>query len=204
MNGGDANALARLLEVVAADRDARCRALVEPAASAASALLADALTDVRCQLRQALAAERARLAAERAAAAARRDAAVRYRAQRLAQCAVDAGLARLAPALQRRWDEAATRQRWVAEAFRIARQRLPATGWCVRHPAGVAAAETAAWLRELADAGVADACCEVATEISAGIEIRVGDACLDATAACLAADRAAVAGRLLQLWEEAS
>ncbi|QRJ62260.1 hypothetical protein [Azospira restricta] len=206
MSGDDAitRARARLLAAIAADRDARCRAILEPAAAAAEALLAAALADARRELRRALVAERTRLAGERAAAAARRDAAGRSRAQRLALGAVAAGLDRLAPALQRRWDDAATRRRWVAAACRIARQRLPAAGWQLRHPAAVAAAEVADWLRGLAAAGVADVRCEAAAEIAAGIEIRVGDACLDATAAGLAGDPAAVAGRLLQLWEEAS
>lgn len=206
MSGDDATARgrARLLAAVAADREARCRAILEPAAAAADALCAAALADARRELRQALAGERARLAGERAAAAARRDAAGRSRAQRLAQLAVEAGIAQLAPALQRRWDAAETRRRWVAAAFRVARERLPAVGWRLRHPAGVAATETAAWLRELAAAGVADVRCEAAAEIFAGIEIRVGDACLDATAAGLAGERGAVAGRLLQLWAEAS
>lgn len=196
-------ALARLLGVIADDRAARCRDLLEPAEREASALLAEALAAARRQLRQALAGERERLRAERAAACARRDAALRARAQRLALLAVADGLEQLVPALQRRWAEAAARQRWVAEAFRLARQRLPAAGWCVRHPGDLAAAEAAAWLQQLAAAGITGARCEAAAEIAAGVEIRVGEACLDATLAGLIAERAPVAGRLLHLWETA-
>lgn len=197
-------ALARLLAVIAADRDARCRAILDPADTESQALLTSALAATRRRLRLALADERERLRAERAAACARRDAALRGREQRLAQLAVDAGLARLAPALQRRWAEAATRWRWVAEVFRLARERLPPAGWCIRHPADLPAAEALAWQRELAAAGIADVRCEAAAEIAAGVEIRVGNASLDATAIGLAVDRATVAGRLLQLWGETS
>ncbi|MBI2305862.1 MAG: hypothetical protein HYU78_01035 [Rhodocyclales bacterium] len=193
-------ALTRLLAAIAADRDARCRAILDPADAESRALLASALAATRRRLRQALAGERERLRAERAAACARRDAARRERGQRLAQLAVEAGLARLVPALQRRWADAATRRRWVDEVFRLARERLPPAGWCVRHPADLPAAEAQSWQRELTAAGIAGVCCEAAAGIEAGVEIRVGNACLDATAAGLAADRATVAGRLLQLW----
>ncbi|MBD5805251.1 hypothetical protein AZOA_47010 [Azoarcus sp. Aa7] len=204
MNGADATARARaaLLEVVAADRDARCRAILAPAEAEAAARLAAALQATRRGLRRALAGEREALRAQVNAALAQRDAALRQRHQRLAQAAVDEGWALLASALCRRWQEPQTRQCWIAAALDVARARLPPGGWSIRHPPGMAPAETAAMQQALAAQGVSDARCEAAAGIAAGIEIRVGDACLDATVDGLLADRAAVAGRLVHFWEE--
>lgn len=198
-----AEALAGLLAVVAADRAARCREILAPAEAAAAALLAEAMRATRCELRRVLHEERARLRAQLDAARAELDAARRRREQRLAQAAVDAGWALLAPALERCWQEPDCRRRWIAAALAVALARLPPTGWRLRHPPGLAPAEAAALLAELAAAGVADAQCVAAVDLAAGLEIRAGDACLDATADGLLADRAAVAGRLLHLWAAA-
>lgn len=197
-----ASALAALLAVVAADREARCREILAPAEAAAAALFATAVVSTRRGLRRALVGERGALQARLDVACAQRDTALRQRRQRLAQVAVDEGWALLAPALCRRWQEPQRRQRWIAAALAVARARLPPGGWCIRHPPGLAPAEAAAMLRELAAQGLADVRCEAAANIVAGIEICAGEARLDATAAGLLADRAAVAGRLLYFWDE--
>jgi hypothetical protein len=198
-----ADALAGLLAVIAADRAARCRDILAPAEAAAAARLAEALRATRTELRQALKNERRRLQAQLDAARAELDAARRRRDQRLAQAVVDAGWALLVPALVRCWQEPACRRRWIAAALAAARARLPPADWRIRHPPGLAPAEAAMLLAELAAAGVAGAQCEAAVDLAAGLEIRAGDACLDASAAGLLADRAAVAGRLLYWWERA-
>ena len=207
MTGADADTLARaraaLLEVVSADREARCRAILAPAEAAAAGRVETGLMATRRALRQALAGEREALRARLDAALAQRDAARRQRHQRLARASAEEGWALLASALYRRWQTPESRQRWIAAVLEVAGTRLPPGGWCIRHPPGLAAAETAAMQQALAAQGVADARCEAAADIAAGIEIRVGDACLDATVDGLLADRAAVAGRLVHLWEEA-
>lgn len=207
MTSADADALVRaraaLLEVVAADREARCRAILAPADAAAAARVEAGLRAIRRGLRQALADERAALRARLDVALAQCDAARRQRHQRLAQAAADEGWTLLASALCRRWQRPESRQRWIAAALEVAGTRLPPGGWCIRHPPGLAAVEAAAMQQALAAQGVADARCEAAADIAAGIEIRVGDACLDATVDGLLADRVAVAGRLVLLWEAA-
>lgn len=208
MTGADADtdtlerARAALLEVVAADREARCRAILAPAEDAVAARVAAGLQATRRALRQALAGEREALRARLDAAQAQRDAARRRRLQRLAQAAADEGWALLASALGQRWQTPESRQRWMAAALEVARARLPPGGWCIRHPPGLAVAETEALRQSLAAQGVSDVRCEAAADIAAGIEIRVGDARLDATVDGLLADRATVAGRLVHLWEE--
>lgn len=197
-----ASATAGLLAVIAADREARCRALMEPAELAAAATLATAVAATRRALRQALVGERARLRAQRQTARAQLAAAERQRCQRQAQAVVDEGLALLLPALCRRWEEPSCRERWVAAALAAALARLPPRGWCLRHPPGLSPAEAAQMLRQLAAAGVAEARCEADPNLAAGIAIGAGDATIDASAEGLLAERAAVAGRLLYFWAE--
>lgn len=196
-----ADALAALLAAVAAEREARCRALLAPAEAAAATLLAEAAVSIRRDLRRALREDRARRRAQRDAARAELDAALRLRRQRLAQAAVDEGWARLPAALLRCWQEAPCRARWIAAALDAARARLPPAGWCIRHPPALAPAEAAALRGDAAALGVAEAYCAADPEIAAGIAIVAGDARLDASVAGLLADRATVAGRLLYLWE---
>lgn len=206
MSGADATERAReaLLALIAADREARCRAILAPAEEAAAARVAAALRAARDALRRGLASERAAMRAQLDAARAQRDAAVRERHQRIVRAVVAEGWPLLAAALGRRWEAPRSRQRWIAAALDAACARLPPRDWCIRHPPGVSAAEADAMGRRLAARGIAGVRCEAAAEIAAGLEIRVGTACLDATVAGLLADRAAVAGRLVQRWEEAA
>lgn len=200
-------AVAALLEVIAADRETRCRAIVAPAEQAAASEIAAALAATRRQLRQTLQNERARLRAERQNGQAQLAAALRQRQQHLAQTAIDQGLALLRPALLRRWQQPRCRQRWIAQALAIALRRLPPGNWCIRHPPGLAADELADEFanisRQLAAAGIDDVRCELAAELVAGIEVVAGDARLDASADGLLADRATVSGRLLHFWSAA-
>jgi len=201
---GTAEALATLLAVVAADRDARCREIRVPAEAAAAARLTEAAASTRRELRRALVGEREALRAQLASARTRRDAALHERRQRLAQGALDEGWTMLAPALGRLWRHPARRERWIAATLVAAHARLSPGPWTVRHPPGLAPEELEAMRGEFAARGVGDIRCEADPRIEAGIEIRAGNARLDATVAGLLADRAAVAGRLLYFWEEAA
>lgn len=198
-----ADALAALLAVIDADRAARCREILAPAEAAAAALLAEATRETRRALRQALRADGRRRRAQLDAARAKVEAAHRQHRQRLAQAAVDEGWALLAPALERCWQAPDGRRQWIAAALAVAQARLPPSGWQVRHPPSLAPDEVADLLADLAAAGVAEARCESAVDLAAGLEIHAGNTCLDATAAGLLAERAAVAGRLLHFWETA-
>lgn len=206
MSGADSIAQARdgLLAVIAADREARCRAILAPAEEAAATRVAAAVRAARSALRRGLVSERAAMHAQLDSARAQQDAAVRERHQRIVLAVVAEGWPLLVAALALRWGASHSRERWIAEALDAACARLPPRDWCIRHPPGLSDADAEAMGRRLAAQGIVEVRCEAAAEIAAGIEIRAGAACLDATAAGLLADRAAVAGRLVQLWEAAA
>lgn len=192
-----ATALHDLLEVVANDRQERCQEILGRADADAGELLASARADARRRLRAAAQAERARGRQLLADAQARLQAAERQRNQRLAALAVGEGMSLLDAALQARWRNAAARRRWLALASERAAACLARHDWLLRHPEDLADHERDWLLAQVAALGVPGARCEATADIAAGIEIRAGDTCLDATAAGLLADRPAVEGRLL-------
>lgn len=194
-------ALAALLALIEADREARCRAILAPARQQAEARRAGARAAARRQYRGALELERAQLRVKAERGQALLEAAQHERHRRLARAAVEAGWTLLGPALAARWRDPQLRQRWLDAALAAARARLPAGAWRILHPASLAASETAALADSLARQGFGEIGFEVAAGIEAGIVVCAAGARLDATIAGLLADRAAVSGRLCYLWE---
>ena len=108
---------------------------------------------------------------------------------------LEAAWPRLAPAIERRWDEAPSRARWIGAQVALARRRRAAPPWTLRHPPGdgVAANVRAA----LARAGLAGVVLQADPALRAGLVIEADAATLDSTPAALLADRAAVEAELL-------
>jgi hypothetical protein len=106
------------------------------------------------------------------------------------------GWQRLPPALERRWAEAPSRDRWVQACLDRAIEMLPHGAWTVECPASWSAAERERARERLAARGIT-AKIETAQDIGAGLRIAHGGIVLDATAAGLVSDRLAIEGRLL-------
>lgn len=198
-----ASAEAALLASVAAERAARCAAILRPAEAAAQARLASATARIRSDLRAAMRAELGRLRRECAQARAACERQARERAQRLAALAAAEGLALLRENLLRRWRDSAQRSAWVRAAVRRAAARLPHTAWRILHAPPLAPDELQALRQICADAGVGECQVEAANAMAAGLEIHAGPACLDASVDGLLVDRDEWAGRLLHLWSAA-
>lgn len=192
-----ARALHDLLAVVASDQQARCQAILDQADTEAATLLASARCDARRRLRAAGQAERRRGQQLVAAAGARLQTAERQRRQRLAVRALSDGMSLLDAALQARWQDGEARRHWLALATERAAACLVPRDWLLRHPPDLPAPERDQLLAQVAALGVPGARCEATAEIVAGIEIRAGEARVDATPVGLLADRPAVEGRLL-------
>lgn len=196
-----ANARTALLAVVADDRETRCWSLTTRAEHAASALLRDARRALADELRAHREAVRAHRDTERAAADARLQAAMRSRRQRHDALALAAAWAQLAPQLQQRWQSAAVRRAWIGRAIDHAVEHLPTDRWQIR-VAPPWTADDGEWLRgQLARRSIADVCCVTDASLAAGVDIRTGDAHVDATPAGLLADRQTIEGRLLATME---
>lgn len=185
----------RLVEAIRAQVAAAVAAIASQAAAEADAIRRRARDDARRQARRALAELRA--AEQRALQQARAEleTARRQRDSVRARQVLDAAWPRLAPAIERCWAEPSARSRWIAAQLALARRRLAAPPWTLRHPAGdgVAADVRAALER----AGLSGVALQPDPALVAGLVIEADGAALDSTPAALLADRAAVEAELL-------
>jgi hypothetical protein len=111
--------------------------------------------------------------------------------------------AQLPGALRDLWADPAWRRRWLEQALVRAARSLPRDAWRIRHASGLSEGDQAFLRQKLGELGVAGASCAADPELDAGIEIRFGNARLDATLSGLLGDRSWVQGRLLHLLEGA-
>lgn len=185
-----------LLRRVAREQELRCRKVLEAADEQAVALLARARSEARARVRQAATDERR---AVEQALAARRAAldTTRRRERRLAlRAALDVAWAALPDALEAAWRDASTRDRWCRAAGAQARAAFVGDGACtveIDTAAGDDLAVVAA--AALGD----DRRCPVVRVVGlgAGLRLRSGRACVDATTHGLTASRERIEAGLL-------
>lgn len=187
---------AALVALVEADRDARSRAVLEPASAQARELLHATRKAARLRVATAIAEERSAYAARVGAAAARLATARRMAEQRRLQALVAEGWERLAPAMLARWRDTAGRRAWVQAALDRAHALLPAGNWRIEAAGDWDDSERAQAIDVLAGRGVHVSFVADAT-VAAGLRVVSGNVELDATLAGLLADRLGVEGRLL-------
>lgn len=181
-----------LLDLVQADRDSACAAIVGEATTQAAALVAKARADARRLVAQAFADERARVQAELDAARADLQTRRRLHAQRQLDVLLALAWQRLPQALRRRWADPAGRRAWIAQAQAQARRLLGAVPWTVQHGADTPPDAPAAWN------GIAPPPrFETDARIEAGLRIVAGANVVDATLDGLLADRDEIGGRLV-------
>lgn len=187
-----------LLQLVESYRERRCRQILEDARAEATTAVKHAHREARARMHKAVEEERVRS----------REKIVSTQAQlqtqrRQGQQQADAALLQQAwDALQgrllARWQDADSRRTWVQALVRQARALLPAKKWQIEHPVGWRPQEALGLGSELSAQGDGESPAFVETpEISAGLRVRVDEACLDATAAGLLASRAEVEALLL-------
>ncbi len=102
-----------LLDLVAADREQKCAAILDEATAKASALLEKANADARARMRATFVEERERMAARIGAAEAMLATKRRLALQRRSAALVAAGWERLPAALQDAWRDPSMRRAWV-------------------------------------------------------------------------------------------
>ncbi len=122
-----------LLELVAADRDRKCAAILGDAKAKANALLKDAHSAARERVRATFAEERERMATRIVAAQAMLATRRRLAEQRRAAALVAAGWERLPGALEQAWRDPAARAAWVERIAAEAQALLPAGAWRIVH-----------------------------------------------------------------------
>lgn len=175
------------------------QALLDDARAEAASITERARDKARRQLRRTQAElrttrdERQRQLAAELDTLARRQAAARSRA------ALDAAWPLLAPALARRWADAAARMAWVEALVAQAAARLPAQGWRVRHPVAWSADDQQGLQGVLQRHGIGAVETRADERIDAGLVIESDGVRLDGTPAALLADRTRIEAELLAL-----
>jgi hypothetical protein len=111
---------------------------------------------------------------------------------------IEAALAALPAALERRWLDPPARRAWCGAALAVAAARLVARDWRIAIAAGGDAAEQAAVAAAAAAHGARAEFVPCAAR--AGLAISAGSSAVDATIAGLLTDRSAIAARLLAGW----
>jgi hypothetical protein len=107
----------------------------------------------------------------------------------------------LAAELGERWHDAGSRRSWAEMLIGEAAARLAPEPWTVEHPRAWSGEDTQ-WLEGVFEAhGLPKPVLQEDAAIAAGLRVRLGSACLDATVDGLMADIRAVEGRLLAAWE---
>ncbi len=190
-------AAAALLQVIADNRDAKCRALRERAAGEARAILKQAHAGAREQVRAALDEARKRDREYRARAEAERRRRERLAREQILKARLDEGTHQVKELLARSWQAPAERWSWAEGAALRAVAVLSTGRWEIAHPGGWPKAERERLRQLLLERGVGTADFVPDQTIVAGVRLSSGNAVFDATLGGLLADRAAVEARLL-------
>lgn len=190
-----------VLDALGAQQDNRCREIESAAARKAEQLLAETRYRMRERVHRAVTEERQRRETALLESRHRIETASRRRVQAHYRDFLKDAMPLLQAELEQRWRDTETRRSWCEMLLGEAADRLPGECWSIEHPEDWSGSDTE-WLaqafaaRELPkpelveDAGIA-----------AGLRVRLGPACLDATLDGLLANRAAVEAQLLAAWE---
>jgi vacuolar-type H+-ATPase subunit E/Vma4 len=188
-----------LLAEIRRQAAAQQQALLDSARAEAAAITARARDKAQRQLRRTQAERRATRDDRQRQLAAELDTLARQQAAMRSRAALDTAWPQLAPALRRRWADAAARAAWVEALVAQGAARLPAQGWRLRHPVIWSADDQHVLQAALRRHGIDTVEMLADDRIDAGLVIECDGVRLDGTPAALLADRARVEAELLAL-----
>ncbi len=190
-----------VLDALRSQQETRCREIESAAARKAEQLLADTRRRMRVRVHRAVTEERRRRETALRESRHRIETASRRRVQEHYRKFLQDAAPLLRAELEQRWRDAETRRSWCEMLLGEAADRLPADRWTIEHP-GDWSGDDAQWLEQAFAARELPQPAFVEDEdIAAGLRVRLGPACLDATLDGLLANRPAVEARLLATWE---
>jgi hypothetical protein len=190
-----------VLDALKMQQDRRCRDIESAAGQKAQQLLAESRHRMRERVHEAVVEERQRRETALLEARHRIETASRHRVQEHYRNFLHDAMPMLRAELEQRWRNAASRRSWCEMLLGEAVDKLPVDRWTVDHPGDWSEDDTR-WIgklfaaRELPEPELYED-----SGIVAGLRVRCGPACLDATLAGLMASRQAVEARLLAALE---
>lgn len=186
-----------LLEVVERNRDERCEALLREAREQAQQLIKHAHRDARKRMHINIQSTREDARQRLAAAEAQCQTRDRLHRQDADLALLERAWVPLKEQLLQRWQQAETRQQWIDMLIQQAAKNLIATSWRIEHPADWPSAEHAELLTRLVETMNIVPEFSARADITAGLRICAGDACVDGTRSGLLRSRNRVEGIML-------
>jgi len=187
-----------LLRRVAREQESRTLAIRSAAAEQARSIVTRARQEARARLRQAIDEQRRqmeRAIGERRAAL---DTEARRAEQATLQRLIEGAWQRLPQSVAALWRETASRQEWIRAACASAIGSLrPQSSYLLEYDPGTAPDARQLAERCLVAGGLAPVECRAVAGLGAGLRIRGGGACVDATVGGLLASRERVEAELL-------
>ncbi len=190
-----------MIDALRAQQARRCREIDSAVNRKAEQLLAESRDRMRKRVHKAVVEERQRRETALLDARHRIETAERRKVQRLYRKVLHDASPMLTAELEGRWRDDELRRSWCETAIAEAADRLSGGPWTVEHPGSWSGDDTT-WLEQaFAARGLPQPVLREDTGVAAGLRVRLGSACLDATVDGLMADIHAVEARLLAAWE---
>lgn len=186
-----------LLALVEQHRAERCGQLLAQAEERRHTLLAEAYSEARARMHEAVLTERRRGKDKLDATRAQLETRARQQQHQTALLLLQQGWELLGQAVLQRWKSAAPRRLWVDTLLRQALLLLPRCSWVIEHPPGWDPAECAELHEALRAHCGGEPELRANDQIDAGLRICAEGAFLDGTLEGLLADRAAIEAQLL-------
>jgi len=194
--------LRNLLQVVADNRDERCRVLLDAARGQARQLLQQAHRQARERLRRKVLETREEARQQLASAQAQRQTRLRLQRHRADAALLARAWAPLGERLLQRWERQDSRMLWIDNLVEQALAMLLDRHWTIMHPADWPAQEREALgMRLLRELGVPPGF-EAQAQLVAGLRICAGPTCIDATPAGLLRARTRIEAMMLATLNE--
>ncbi len=192
----------RLNDALRQQQERRCRELVGDAERSAKQAVRDARRRLGERQRQAVREERQRREHELLIAQSRIETHARRRAFARHEQFLEAAWPLMIDSMTKRWSDAGQRRAWCNMIVAEAADCLMGTDWVVEHPKKWTKADSDAVERHMRELALPAAKFVRSNDITTGLRIRVGTACLDGTTDGLLGDRGDVEALLLAAWEQ--
>lgn len=194
-----------ILHALRSHKELRCREIERAARERADLLRRQSRREARDRVHEAVAEERKRRETAVVQARHQLETEARRRIQARYRELLGRAWPRLVTELNERWQRAEERGQWCELVIDEASRLFAADDWLVEHPdpanGAWSSADTKRLSAALGERNIQDVDTRADPDLEAGLRIRRGGACLDASVAGLLARRAAVEGRLLAQWE---
>jgi hypothetical protein len=190
-----------VLSALKAQQDLRCREIESATSRRAEQLTSDSRHRMRQRVHMAVVEERRRRETALLDARHRIETAGRRRIQQQYRQFLHEAIPLLTAELGKRWRDEESRRSWCEMVISEAAGSLPGDPWTIEHPCDWPSEDTK-WLEQAFEARrLPKPVLQEDDAITAGLRVRLGSACLDATVDGLMTDIRAVEGRLLAAWE---